>query len=57
MSYGHLRAFDKFKSRTTEYNAQHAHSINVKHTNIIQKLVSSEMLLYKMANKVRCWYH
>ena len=36
-----------------KYNTKHAHFTNVKHINMIQKLVSSVMLSYKMANKVR----
>ena len=42
---GHLRAFHKFKFRTqVEYNTKHAHYINVKHTNIIRKVVPSVSL-------------
>ena len=48
------------KSNLTEveYHAKHARFTNIKHTNIIRKLVPSELLSQKMANKVRrCWYH
>ena len=42
---GHLTAFHKFKFHTqVQYNTKHAHYINVKHTNIIQKIVPSVSL-------------
>ena len=42
---GHPRAFHKFTFRTqVEYNTKHAHYINVKHTNIIRKVVPSASL-------------
>ena len=41
----HLRAFHKFKFRApVEHNTKHAHYINVKHTNINQKVVPSGSL-------------
>ena len=43
---GHLRAsFTSSNFAQVEYNTKHAHNINVKHTNMIQKLVPSVSLL------------
>ena len=51
---GQLRAFHKFKFCTqVEYNTKHAHYINIKHTNIIRKVVPLVSLPLNMANKVR----
>ena len=42
---GHLRAFHKFKfCIQVKYNTKHAHYINVKHINIIRKVVPSVSL-------------
>ena len=41
-----------------KYNTQYADYANVKHINIMRKLLHSKLLLYKREKTVRrCWYH